>query len=140
MVKTKTRKHRKLKKRRKSRKRIKTRRRRKLKYRGGGKNDELICHIIELIESIPAEAWRQRYDEATAELKQLDKKYGSTRRASIHDRRTQLQDILWNARGVKQLREWAKIPGRQGPFCAPLPTDEDEYEENEENRKPPRPP
>ena len=152
MVKTKTRKHRKLKKRRKSRKRIKTRRRRKLKYRGGGKNDELICHIIKLIESIPDD--KEIVRQATAELERLAKadagRPGSTRRDEIRQQKIRQQDILWKEAGVEQLRKWANK--FWSSFCSKhiplLPvsdsqdseSDEDEDEDEYKNRKPPPPP
>jgi hypothetical protein len=166
MVKTKTRKHRKLKKRiksrkrhksrkqhklkkrRKSRKRIKTRRRRKLKYRGGGKNDELICHIIKLIESIPddeeivltAETERARLEKAEMPEDWDEKDW----EAEIQGQKIRQDQILWKEDGVKQLKKWADK--FWSSFCSiPVPhwppsdsqdseSDEDEYK----NRK--RPP
>ena len=170
MVKTKTRKHRKLKKRiksrkrnksrnqhklkkrRKSRKRIKTRRRRKLKYRGGGKNDKLICHIIKLIESIPddeeivltAETERARLEKA--EMPE-DWDEEEDWEAEIQGQKIRQDEILWKEDGVKQLKKWAgkfwssfcSIPVTHWPPTSDSQdseSDKDEYK----NRKPPRPP
>ena len=170
MVKTKTRKHRKLKKRiksrkrhksrnqhklkkrRKSRKRIKTRRCRKLKYRGGGKNDKLICHIIKLIESIPDDAG----EKAARELKRLNKAEMPEDWDEEEDgdwavdQKIRQDEILWKEAGVEQLRKWANK--FWSSFCSKhiplLPvsdsqdseSDEDEDEDEYKNRKPPPPP
>jgi hypothetical protein len=164
MVKTKTRKHRKLKKRiksrkrhksrkqhklkkrRKSRKRIKTRRRRKLKYRGGGKNgslalrdiynDELICHIIKLIESIPGSSW----STTKRELKRLKKAEMPEDWDEEEDgdwaklQKIRQDEILWKEAGVNKLRDFGRLWADK--FWYDICSDKDEYK----NRKPPRPP
>jgi hypothetical protein len=154
MVKTKTRKHRKLKKRiksrkrhksrnqhklkkrRKSRKRIKTRRRRKLKYRGGGKNDELICHIIKLIESIPASPCSR----TKRELKRLKKAEMPEDWDEEEDgdwaklQKIRQDEILWKEAGVNKLRDFGRLWADK--FWYDICSDKDEYK----NRKPPRPP
>jgi hypothetical protein len=149
MVKTKSRKRNKsrnqhkLKKRRKSRKRIKTRRCRKLKYRGGGKNDKLICHIIKLIESIPKE------DSSTPRPRVTSPR--SAKQAEIRQAAIRQDEILWKEAGVKKLRKWADK--FLSSFCSEpwiVPTsdsqdsesdeDEDEDEDEYKNRKPPPPP
>ena len=141
MVKTKTRKHRKLKKRRKSRKRIKTRRRRKLKYRGGGKNDELICHIIKLIESIPDD--KEIVRQATAKLERLKK--AKMPEAEIRQQKIRQQNILWKEDGVEQLRAWAdkfwsSFCSKHIPLLPVSDSQDSESDEYKKNRNPPRPP
>ena len=143
----------KLKKRRKSRKRIKTRRCRKLKYRGGGKNDKLICHIIKLIESIPDDAG----EKAAWELKRLNKAEMPEDWDEGEDgdwavlQKIRQDEILWKEAGVNKLRDFGRLWADKfwSSFCSiPVPhwpptsdsqdseSDEDEYK----NRKPPPPP
>ena len=132
MVKTKRR------KRRKSRKRIKTRRRRKLKYRGGGKNDKLICHIIKLIESIPKEDSSTPRPRVTstgrAFLLEHSKKakHAAARQAAIRQ-----GEILWKEAGVNKLRVWAEK--YFSSFCStpwlPMPTSDSQDSDSDEHKK-----
>ena len=104
--------------------------RRKLKYRGGGKNDKLICHIIKLIESIPKEDSSTPRPRVTstgrAFLLEHSKK---ARQAAIRQ-----DEILWKEAGVNKLRDFGRLWADK--FWSVLCKDKDEYK----NRKPPRPP